>query len=201
MILREVSAPRLRPVGLMPDGPPSGGSSSFEVIGSDDLPQSILPFDGAAPLSTTSYEQPGNLPSSHFTTSAVQYPAASTSTTSLISASSISLADLPPPPSITTSMGEQPGAAASSPDAAASTAMNAMVDLLASIPDAARDSTATQLNPPSQLPNSSACTPPTSQPTISAGLLAAPPPSASSSGGSFTMPPINHQQLFQHLES
>ena len=166
----------------MPEGPPSGGSSSFEVVGPEDLQPSLLPFDGSTPFGTTPVEQPGNLPVSHFTTSAVPYPTASTSTTIPISASSISLADLPPPPSITTSMGEQPGAAASSPDAAASSAMNAMVDLLASIPDAARDSTATQLDPPAQPPNSSAFTPPSSQPAINAGLLAAPLPSASSSG-------------------
>ena len=78
--LDEVSSVRHPPFRRirMPDDPPSGGSSSFEVVGSDDLPRSVLPFGGAEPFGTTSVEQPGNQAVSHFNTSAVLYPTAST---------------------------------------------------------------------------------------------------------------------------
>ena len=48
-----------------PEGPPSGGSSSYEVIGPEDLQQSILPFSGTAPFGTTSVEQPGTIYQAH----------------------------------------------------------------------------------------------------------------------------------------
>ena len=71
------------------------------------------------------------------------------------------------------SLDGQPGAAASSPDSAAASAMNAMVDLLSSIPDASLDSISTRLGLLEQLSGLPATTSYNSSLSMNAGLLAA----------------------------